>query len=340
MPVLQGETDFFLIEKIFNQMSSSVAVAFLRKDRLIYEFYGGKKFSASNSNHYINRTTRFNIGTATMLITGSLIVKLMEFGALRLNDRVKKFIPEFQPEGVTIYHLLTHTSGLDFNNLPLPGHYAAKKEFFRKVYAMGCLAYPTGKSHVLFPYGYAILADIAERVSGQTVEEFATAALFMPLGMKYTTYSSASLPEDQFVIPWSHKENRFLHELRGKLSTGHSGIYSTVLDLIRFGRMFLNAGAFEGRQIFLESSVDFMLREVTGGKFMRTPVFMIKGQRDVYGCFSKNHSRDAVALTGDTGSILFIDPVRRAVGAALTNSTWVHDASKNYSNISDILMGI
>jgi CubicO group peptidase (beta-lactamase class C family) len=162
----------------------------------------------------------------------------------------------------------------------------------------------------------------------------------MPLGMKYTTYSSVSLPEDQFVIPWSHKENRFLYELRGTLSTGHSGIYSTVLDLIRLGRMFLNAGAFDGRQVFLESSVDFMLREVTGGKFMRTPVFMIKGHEDVYGCFSKYHSRDAVALTGDTGSILFIDPARRAVGAALTNSTWVHDASKNYSNISDILMGI
>ncbi|MDR3120521.1 MAG: beta-lactamase family protein [Clostridiales bacterium] len=341
MSVLRGATDFFLFERIFHQLSSSVSIALLKNDSLIYEFYGGKKFASANGGgEGITRSTRFHLGTATMLLTGALIVKLMEFGELRLNDRVKRFVPEFLFGDVTVYHLLTHTSGLGFDPLEQPDNYAAKREFYRRLYTTGRPAHPAGSQYAPLPYGYAILADVAERVSGQTLEEFASALFFMPLGMKYTTFSGAALPEDQLVTPWSHRENRFLTELRTKLSTGQSGAYTTVLDLIRFGRMLLSGGEFEGRQIFLESSVAFMLKEITGGKFMRTPVFMIKCGGDVYGCFSKYHSARAVAHTGDLGGILFIDPVHKAVGAALTNSTWVNDASQNYSNIGDILMSL
>ena len=340
MQITQVDTDFFLIEKIFNQLSSSVAIALMRKDKLIYEFYGGKKFSSTSNADHINRSTRFNIGTASMVITGALIVKLMEFGEIRLNDSVQRFIPNFKFEDITVFHLLTHTSGLSFNSFELPENYIEKKEFYKKVYDVSNRTYETGKSYAPFTYGYAILSDIAERIMGQTIDELASALIFMPLGMNHTTYGSSSLREDQFVIPWNHKENRFLYELHKKLSTGFCGIYSTVLDMIRFGRMFLNEGIFDNRQIFLESSIDFMLREITGNRFMRTPIFMIKGNADRYGCFAKSHSASAVAQTGDTGSILFIDPTYKTVGVALANSTWVNDASTNYSNVCDILMSI
>lgn len=388
MPVSQGATDFFLIERIFSQLSSTVAIALLKNGVLSYEFYGGKKlggagamggagaagasgaFSASGASAvsgasgasgafgsagasgatgsagphgqvgHISRATRFNIGTATMLVTGALIVKLMEFGELRLNDSVKKLVPAFRLDGVTIYHLLTHTSGLDFGGLGLPDNYMAKKEFMGKVYAADSLAYPTGGKCALFPYGYSILADIAERATGQSIDELAATLIFAPLGMSSTTYSGAALSDGQYVLPWSHRENRFIGELRSALSTGFNGLYTTVLDLLQLGSAFLNGGEFEGRQVFLESSVEFMMRDITSGRFMRTPVFMIKGEKAAYDCFSRHHSESAVAQTGDTGSILFIDPRRRAVGAALTNSTWVHDSSQNYSNICDILMSM
>jgi CubicO group peptidase (beta-lactamase class C family) len=341
MSVLQGATDFFLIERIFNQLSSTVAIALLKKDVLCYEFYGGKKLNGKiGAQNPINRNTRFNIGTATMFMTGALIVKLMEFGELRLNDKVKRFKPAFKFDGITIYHLLTHTSGLDFNNLSQPDNYMAKKEFFSQLYKAETLSYPTGSRYALFPYGYAILADIAERVTGQSIEELAATLIFMPLGMSHTTYSNVTLTDDQYVFPWSHKENRFLSEFRENISTGFSGLYTTVMDLLRFGRIFLNAGEYSGRQIFLESSIDFMMRDITSGRFMRTPIFMINGNGAAHDCFSKYHSDGTIAQIGDTGSILFIDPLSKTVGAALTNSTWVHDASHNYSNICDILMGI
>ena len=413
-----GGTDYHLIEKIFDQLSSSVAIALLKDDKLAYEFYGGRKATLSagggtdgsgsvgsgagvgadnrkrgatqsapektaggkggffkgfgigkgaktpagthesgsggsggsagsgggggapSEDAGVNRMTRFNIGSAASLFTGALIVKLMEFGEIRLTDSVCRFIPAFPYDDVTVFHLLTHTSGLSSASLPLPDNSAAKREFYKKLYEglkSGCVP---GVKYEQYQYGHAILADIVETVSGQMLEELASVLFYMPLGMKCTTYNGAALKDNQYVVPWNHKENRFMGELHTKQSTGQSGVYTTALDLIRFGRMFLNGGEFEGKQVFLESSIEFMLREITAGRFMRTPLFMIKRKVDIYGCFSVKQSDDAVALTGDTGSIIFIDPPRGIVGTALTNSTWVHAVSQNYGNIVDILMSI
>ena len=353
--------DSRLIEKIFDQLSSSVAIALLRDDKLTYEFYGGrnaalpggaeengksgaegvvKKRRLKQNDGGINRTTRFNIGSASALFTGALTVKLMEFDELRLNDPVSRFVPEFPAGDVTVYHLLTQSSGLSSETLPAPETLAAKREFYRSLYGSLVPAFPAGARCEYYQYNHAILANLLERIAGQTLEELASVLLFMPLGMKYTTYNSASLRDNQFVIPWNHKDNRFMSELHAKQPTGQNGVYTTALDLVRFGRMFINGGEFDGKQVFLESSVEFILREITGGRFMRTPLFMIKRKVDVFGCFSEKLSPDSVALTGNTGCILFIDPVKRAVGAALTNSTWVDSVSQNYSNIIEILVTI
>ena len=332
-----AHTDFYLIERIFNQMSSSVSIGLMKRDRLNYEFYGGKRFNSAGADSHINRRTRFNMGTASMPITGSLIIKLMEFGEIRLNDKVKRFIPEFNFPDVEVFHLLTHTSGLAFNSFPQPVDYSSKKAFFKQIYNYNSFSYETGTESRLFPYGYAILADIVERMSGQTIEEFASALVFMPIGMRNTTYGSVSLRDDQFIVPWSHKENRFLTETKNHLSTGYSGVFTTVLDLLKFGQMLLNGGESNGRQVFLESTVNFILKEITSDRFMRTPLFMINSRGNNYGFFAKYQSHKTIAHTGDTGSLFFVDPVSRTVGAALTNSTWVNDSSRNYGNICEIL---
>ena len=334
-----------LIEKIFDQLSSSVAITLLRNDKLTYEFYGGRKAALSNNaegdaKSGINRSTRFNIGSASAIFTGAIIIKLMEFGEIRLDDYANRFLPEFPAGGVTVYHLLTHTSGLESAAAPLPDNQAAKREFYRKLYEGLKQTDAPGAKYSYFQYNYAILANIIEKVSGQSLEELASVLLFMPLGMKNTTYKGSSLKDNQYVIPWNHKENRFMSELHTKQPTGQSGIYTTALDLLRFGRMFLNKGEYEGNPIFLESSVEFLLRDITGGKFMRTPLFMVKRKIDVFGCFSEKLSPESVALTGNTGCILFIDPVKRMVGAVLTNSTWVDAVSQNYSDVIDILTTI
>jgi CubicO group peptidase (beta-lactamase class C family) len=64
--------------------------------------------------------TKFKIGSISKQFTAVAILKLQEEGKIRTGDKLSKYIPDF-PRGneVTIYHLLTHTSGIhDYNSTP------------------------------------------------------------------------------------------------------------------------------------------------------------------------------------------------------------------------------
>ena len=59
--------------------------------------------------------TRFRIGSVTKQFTASIILKLMEEGKIDLQDKLRKYIPEYpskQADDVTIHMLLNHTSGI------------------------------------------------------------------------------------------------------------------------------------------------------------------------------------------------------------------------------------
>ena len=59
-------------------------------------------------------TTRFNIASMTKQLTAAAILVLEDRGKLKIDDLVKKYLPSAPAswEKITIYHLLTHTSGI------------------------------------------------------------------------------------------------------------------------------------------------------------------------------------------------------------------------------------
>jgi len=59
-------------------------------------------------------TTKFRLGSLTKQFTAASILLLEERHQLKLEDPIKKYFPDVPPEwqGITIYHLLTHTSGI------------------------------------------------------------------------------------------------------------------------------------------------------------------------------------------------------------------------------------
>src|SRR6476620_7425542 len=66
-------------------------------------------------------TTKFRLGSITKQFTAASILMLEERGKLKLDDPIKKYVPEAPAawEPITIFNLLTHTSGIpNFTNLP------------------------------------------------------------------------------------------------------------------------------------------------------------------------------------------------------------------------------
>lgn len=60
--------------------------------------------------------TKYRIGSITKTVVATSILQLQEQGKLNIQDNVNKYIPSFPADKhITLYHLLTHTSGLPEN---------------------------------------------------------------------------------------------------------------------------------------------------------------------------------------------------------------------------------
>jgi CubicO group peptidase (beta-lactamase class C family) len=121
--------------------------------------------------------TRFPIGSITKQFTAASILLLEDRGRLAIIDPVSKYVPDAPKAwaGITIFHLLTHTSGLASDtSRPLES--------------------VPGETFSYSNAGYQLLGRIIETVSGQTYGAFVAANIFMPLKMESSGYWSASTP--------------------------------------------------------------------------------------------------------------------------------------------------
>src|SRR5262249_30260772 len=145
------------------------------------------------------------IASLTKPITATAAMCLVDDGRLGLNRPVAEYIPEFIGEGkqaVMVHHLLTHTSGLTDADLllhaeaeratatippPKESQHPAVRQQLSLIYDAP-LSMPPGAEMSYSNQGYALLGEIVERVSGQSLAEFARQRIFDPLGMKDTHY--------------------------------------------------------------------------------------------------------------------------------------------------------
>jgi CubicO group peptidase (beta-lactamase class C family) len=133
--------------------------------------------------------TVFLLASVTKPVTATATMLLVERGALLLDQCVCDFIPEFGTHGketTTVRHLLTHTSGLP-DMLPedraLRRRHAPLSEFVHRVCELAPL-FPPGSNVQYQSMGFAVLAEIVERVAGASFREFLSSELFCPLGMR------------------------------------------------------------------------------------------------------------------------------------------------------------
>lgn len=330
--------DDFFRSRIHDQWSECFSIAVSDSQTELYEHYSGQ--TAANLTGLVRpvgKGTRFNIGSVTKPFTASLVIKLLEWGELTLADTVRRFIPEYPLEQVTIFHLLTHSAGYGDTVLPPGVKYSSAREYLQALYAIDKLKHAPNEKSSYFSPGYTILMDIIERITGLTIEEFARETLFDPLGMHDTTFEIGQIRHGDVVFPVGTDGSARL-DLADAFVAADSGLYSNPTDIMKFGRLFLNRGAVGGNVVFHERTVEMMLREYSGGLFRKTPVFWIKANRDIYGCFGDMHSEQAVGHTGFSGCILWVDPVFDRTAAILTNSCSLHTDWKRYARMNNVLL--
>ena len=121
--------------------------------------------------------TIFDLASLTKVVaTTTSVMKLVEEGRIRLNDPVAQFIPEFGrygKSGITIRHLLTHTSGLR-PDLELEVEFHGADEAIRRAIDEVPTA-PPGERFVYSDINFFLLGDIVRRVSGERLDRYAKA---------------------------------------------------------------------------------------------------------------------------------------------------------------------
>jgi CubicO group peptidase (beta-lactamase class C family) len=235
-----------------NEFTGSVLVA---KDHqiLLNKGYGlaNREWNIPNT-----PTTKYRIGSVTKQFTAAAILLLEEQGKLKVEDLVKTHWPEAPPawEKITIFHLLTHTSGIpsvtnlpDFKTWRLLDSTAEKTTGYVRD---NPLEFPPGSEFHYSNSGYILLGYLIERISGQSYAEFLNQKVFTPLNMKDSGVDSDTAiierrasgytPGDDGPENASYTNMTFPH--------GAGALYSTTEDLLRW-----NQGLFGGKLLSPES---------------------------------------------------------------------------------------
>src|SRR5215470_9635027 len=134
--------------------------------------------------------TIFDLASLTKVVaTTPSIMRLVQFGQIRLNDPVSRYIPEFGVNGkqfITIRELLTHYSGLR-GDLDLNVPWQGQEEAFRRANEEKPEKSP-GAQFLYSDINFIVLGELVQRISGIALDKYADAHIFQPLGMNETAF--------------------------------------------------------------------------------------------------------------------------------------------------------
>jgi CubicO group peptidase (beta-lactamase class C family) len=207
----------------------------------------------------LTRHSSFSLASVSKPFTALGIMLLARRGRLSLDDALAQHIPEFSYyEGITIRHLLHHTSGI-------PDHVELAEELWNPAFILpinDLLAmyekyqprryFAPGDEFEYSNMGYVLLGELIARRSGQSFPEFMAAEIFRPLGMSDSAAFNLSIKECSLrcrAFGYRRHEGRRircdLNFLDGVFGDG--GIYASAADLVRW-----DSGLREGALIPVE----------------------------------------------------------------------------------------
>lgn len=313
-------------EGIAAKAAPGAVVVVGRGDETLYEKAFGFRATVP-AEEAMTVDTVFDLASLTKVIgTTTAVMTLIDDGRLRLNDTVASHIPGFErygKGGITIRHLMTHVSGLrpDIDLDPWTGYDAAIQRAIDEV--------PTsapGETFVYSDINFFLLGDIVQRITGQSLDAYLKARVFIPLGMTETGYLPAKtlLPRiaptercaDQDAWPCKRPDaaplRGVVHDPTARRMggiAGHAGLFSTARDLKIFARMLLGKGRVGTTRVLSEASVRTMTSP-------QTPSGMtsIRGLGwDIDTSYSSNRGDlfpvgPSFGHTGFTGTSLWVDP--------------------------------
>ena len=378
-----------LQEDIDSGLRAGYVAMVAKNGKVVYEVAAGMADREAGTPMAVE--TRFRIASMTKAVTTVAVMQLVEEGAVLLSDPVSKFIPAFadmrvaksqKAKGdqsfkteplkrpITVHHLLTHTSGLDYGFVPNTdldklynekNIYKSDGDLAARIDQLTSLPlYEQPGEKYRYSYGVDVAGRIVEIASGKTLEDFMRERIFEPLEMKDTEFFLDESDFDRLAVTYDvDGQGKLVRagddpyfpppnaEAQGWMSGG-AGLVSTSSDYMRFLLMMLNEGELDGARILSPASVALMLQRHLPAKAMYSDGFNSEGYTFGLGGYviERPGLRGEVAAAGQWGwggyydTMAFISPADELAVITLSQQLpWRRPPSRVQGRVKAISYG-
>ena len=240
------------VDRVFAEFdkgaSPGCALALYHNGKIVYE--RGYGYADLEQDIRIIPESVFYVGSLSKQFTAFAAALAIERGHLKIDDDVRKYVPELPAyeTTITVRHLIHHTSGLrDINTLMSIAGRRGDEAFdnldvLRIVARQRALNFAPGDDYLYSNSGYAVLALVVERATETPFATFAEEQIFKPLGMRITHFH-----DDQTRLV-KHRADAYARAGDAfRLATpvneraGAGGVFTSVRDLLHWDENFYTA---------------------------------------------------------------------------------------------------
>jgi serine-type D-Ala-D-Ala carboxypeptidase/endopeptidase len=163
----------------------------------------------------VTAETRFRIASMSKAFTGYAVLQLRDEGKLRLNDPVRKYVPEAGrwAQDITVADLLHHTAGFVTDDPWGDRQQVLPEADFTKMLKAGVpFATTPGTRYEYSNFGYALLGRIIANVSKQDYAARMNATILRPLGMRQSGFEVRDVPRDVLAQGYRWENGAWVRE--------------------------------------------------------------------------------------------------------------------------------
>jgi CubicO group peptidase (beta-lactamase class C family) len=186
-------------------------------------------------------TTVFRLASITKTFTATAILQLYQQGTVQLSDEIADLLPDSPAswKGITLEHLLSHTSGLkSYNDLDAFRTRWSRADLspweLSRLFADLPLDSEPGTRFSYSNSNYVLLGLLLEQLTGSSYHDYIRTTIFAPLGMEHSFYMDDRAIILQRASGYFRTSEAYQHPPFRSVTTSYAagGMGSTLEDLL------------------------------------------------------------------------------------------------------------
>jgi CubicO group peptidase (beta-lactamase class C family) len=235
------EIDKLVAKQVNDQKITGLSIGIIVNGKIVM----AKGYGLANVEHKIpaSENTVYKIGSLSKQVVATAVMTLVQSGKIKLTDNVTNYFKDAPASwaGITIRHLLNHTSGLVRESPAFqPMQVQHDTVLIKAAYKLP-LVFPTGTRWQYCNLGYFMLADIIRQVSGKSFAQFMQEEIFSKYGLSATQLTSSKM-----IVP--HRADGYvlagkdsLYNATDYIALRPSGAFlSSITDMLKWELMMQN----------------------------------------------------------------------------------------------------